>query len=109
MTRNEERADLWAAGPIQNQHQAVALPLTTYDTILSMIEKYTRRERRQRHFRLSNFCISIIISIGSFTAIWWSPRPFVAFLLILLSTLGFGAGILDGLIGVCSSDRNLEL
>lgn len=99
ITRNEERADLWGAGPIQNQHQAVALPLTTYDTILSMTEKYTRRERRQRHFRLSNFYISIIISIGSFTAIWWSPRPFVAFLLILFSTLGFGAGVLDGLIG----------
>ncbi len=75
------------------------LPISTYDTILSMIETYTRRERHQRHFRLSNFGISIFVAIGCFTAIWWSPRPFVAFLLILLSTLGFGAGVLDGLIG----------
>lgn len=76
-----------------------ALSVQTYDTILSMIEIYTRRERHQRHFRLSNFGISVVVAIGCFTAIWWSPRPFVAFLLILLSTLGFGAGVLDGLIG----------
>lgn len=73
--------------------------ISTYDTILSMIEAYTRRERHQRHFRLANFGISIVVAIGCFTATWWSPRPFVAFLLILLSTLGFGAGVLDGLIG----------
>lgn len=30
---------------------------------------------------------------------WWSPRPFVSFLLTVLSTLGFGAGVIDGLIG----------
>ena len=95
----EDQEDLSGAGPIRNQHDAVALPLTTYDTIISMIEKYTLREQRQRRFRLSNFCISIIVSIGCFIAIWWSPRPFVAFLLIFLSTLGFGAGVLDGLIG----------
>lgn len=73
--------------------------ISTYDTILCMIEIYTRRERHQRHFRLSNFGISVVIAVGCFTATWWSPRPFVSFLLILLSTLGFGAGVLDGLIG----------
>lgn len=76
-----------------------SLSISTYDIILSMIETYTLRERHQRHFRLSNFGISMVVAIGCFTAIWWSPRPFVAFLLMLLSTLGFGAGILDGLIG----------
>ncbi|CAD6584043.1 MAG: phospholipase C type enzyme [Alectoria sarmentosa] len=75
------------------------LSISTYDIILSMIETYTLRERHQRHFRLSNFGISMVVAIGCFTAIWWSPRPFVAFLLMLLSTLGFGAGLLDGLIG----------
>ena len=76
-----------------------SLSIPIYDIILSMIEAYTLRERHQRHFRLSNFGISIIVAIGCFTAIWWSPRPFVAFLLVLLSTLGFGAGVVDGLIG----------
>ncbi|KAK4697799.1 sphingomyelin phosphodiesterase 2, partial [Lecanoromycetidae sp. Uapishka_2] len=75
------------------------LSSTTYDTILSMISTYTDRERRQRRFRLGNFGISIVVSLGSFIAIWWSPRNFVAFLLLVLSTLGFGAGVLDGLIG----------
>lgn len=76
-----------------------SLSIPTYDAILLMIESYTRREIHQRHFRLSNFGISIVVVVGCCTAIWWSPRPFVAFLLILLSTLGFGAGVLDGLIG----------
>jgi sphingomyelin phosphodiesterase 2 len=75
------------------------LSSTTYDTILSMISSYTARERYQRRFRLGNFGLSILVAIGCFIAICWSPRPFVAFLLILLSTLGFGAGVLDGLIG----------
>lgn len=75
------------------------LSSSTYDTILSMISTYTDRERHQRRFRLGNFGLSIVVAIGCFTAIWWSPRPFVAFFLILLSTLGFGAGVLDGLIG----------
>ena len=82
------------------QHIAICSPSTpTYDEILSMIEEYTRRERHQRHFRLLNFGISIVVAVGCFIAVWWSPRPFVALLLILLSTLGFGAGLLDGLIG----------
>jgi len=41
----------------------------------------------------------VFVSIGCWTAIWWSPQPFVAFLLVILSTLGFGSGVLDGLIG----------
>lgn len=76
-----------------------SLPISTYDTILSMIAIYTRRELRQRRFRLSNFLLSFVVAIGCFIAIWWSPRPFLSFLLILLSTIGFGAGVLDGLIG----------
>ena len=75
------------------------LSVSTYDTILDMISTYTHRELRQRRFRLCNFLLSIAVAIGCFVAIWWSPRPFVSFLLIFLSTLGFGAGVLDGLIG----------
>lgn len=75
------------------------LPTTTYTHILSLIAVYTARERRQRRFRLANFVISVFVSLGCWTAIWWSPRPFVSFLLTVLSTLGFGAGVIDGLIG----------
>lgn len=72
----------------------------TYTAILSMIHTYTLRERRQRRLRLAHFLLSILVSIGCCVAIWWSPRrPFVGFLLVLVSTLNLGAGILDGLIG----------
>ncbi len=75
------------------------LPATTYAAILSMISAYNLRENTQRRWRLGHFLLSILISVGCLTASWWSPRPFVSFLLVLLSTLGLGAGLLDGLIG----------
>jgi len=75
------------------------LATSTYDEILAMIHKYRLRERRQRRLRLGHFVGSVVISIGCWIAVWWSPHNFVAFLLILLSSLGLGAGIIDGLIG----------
>ena len=85
--------------PTDTDTETPTLPPSTYSQILSMISSYTARERRQRRLRLSHFGGSIVVSIGCFVAIWWSPQPFVSFLLVLLSTLGFGAGVLDGLIG----------
>ncbi|KAK6382825.1 phospholipase C type enzyme [Exophiala oligosperma] len=70
-----------------------------YNDILAMIREYNIRERKQRRWRCLHFIVSAIISIGCFVAIWWSPRNFVAFLLILLSSLGLMAGTVDGLIG----------
>lgn len=76
-----------------------SLPVEIYDEILAMIYKYRRRERTQRRFRLGNFFLALLVSIGCLVAVWWSPRNFVAFLLMLLSTLGLGLGVIDGLIG----------
>jgi sphingomyelin phosphodiesterase 2 len=75
------------------------LPLETYDLILTMIETYMSRERRQRRLRLSHFAGQLTIAIGCLVAVWFSPRNFVSFLLMLLSTLGLAAGVIDGLIG----------
>ncbi|MCJ1229902.1 phospholipase C type enzyme [Toensbergia leucococca] len=75
------------------------LPTSTYTTILALTATYTQRERLQRRLRLAHFGLSILVSIACLIATWWSPRPFVSFLLMLLSTLGLGAGLLDGLIG----------
>lgn len=75
------------------------LPPSTYTHILALTAAYTARERHQRRFRLANFALSVFVSLGCWTAIWWSPRPFVSFLLTVLSTLGFGAGVVDGLVG----------
>jgi sphingomyelin phosphodiesterase 2 len=75
------------------------LPVETYDSILAMINSYDARERRQRRLRLSHFSVQLTVAIGCLVAVWWSPRNFVAFLLMLLSTLGLSAGVIDGLIG----------
>lgn len=75
------------------------LPAETYESILAMIHKYVRRQRRQRRLRMGHFFAETGIAIGCLVAVWWSPRNFVSFLLMLLSTLGFAAGVLDGLIG----------
>lgn len=70
-----------------------------YNDILAMIHSYGLRERKQRRYRMMHFVGSALFSIGSFIAVWWSPRNFVSFILILVSSLGLMAGTLDGLIG----------
>ena len=72
----------------------------SYDEILAMVDNYELRERSQRRWRLAHFIISILVSIGCFVGVWWtSDVIYVAFILTFVSTLNFGAGILDGLIG----------
>lgn len=94
-----------AVSEFRNHHEqlrycpAPHLPIGTYDEILAMVHKYRLRERRQRRLRLSHFLVSLVISIGCLVAVWWSPRNFVAFILMLVSTLGLSAGVIDGLIG----------
>ncbi|KAJ5109054.1 hypothetical protein N7456_005729 [Penicillium angulare] len=76
------------------------LTAETYDEIFGMIDAYVLRERSQRRWRLAHFLLSVVVSIGCFIGVWWvGSRTYIGFILILLSTLNFGAGILDGLIG----------
>ncbi|KAJ5160813.1 Endonuclease/exonuclease/phosphatase [Penicillium canariense] len=77
-----------------------ALSPQTYDHIIDMIHTYVLRERSQRRWRLAHFLASVVISIGCMIGVWWvGSRTYIGFILILVSTLNFGAGILDGLIG----------
>lgn len=72
----------------------------TYDSIIEMTHKYAKRERSQRRWRMAHFIASIIISIGCMVGVWWiGDRDYIGFILILVSTLSFAAGVLDGLIG----------
>ncbi|KZF22392.1 DNase I-like protein [Xylona heveae TC161] len=80
--------------PISNR-----LPIQTYTSILGLVSHYNARERFQRHFRLTHFGVQLLISIGCLVAVWWVPHNYVAFILMLMSTLGLAAGVLDGLIG----------
>ncbi|KKA23142.1 Sphingomyelinase family protein [Rasamsonia emersonii CBS 393.64] len=79
---------------------STALTPETYEEILDMIAKYAQRERSQRRWRLGHFLASIIVSIGCFVAVWWtSDVIYVSFILTMVSTLNFAAGVLDGLVG----------
>ncbi|KAI9376230.1 Endonuclease/exonuclease/phosphatase [Aspergillus egyptiacus] len=78
----------------------LALPPATYDHILDVIHAYVRRERSQRRWRLAHCFASVLVTIGCLVGVWWNgDRPYVPFILVLVSTLSFGAGLLDGLIG----------
>ncbi|KAI4202709.1 MAG: hypothetical protein LQ350_002375 [Teloschistes chrysophthalmus] len=70
-----------------------------YDEILTLISTYMAREYRQRRLRLGHFLLSIAVSIICFIGIWWTNHPGWSFLLVFVSTINFGGGIIDGLIG----------
>ncbi|KAA6413432.1 MAG: sphingomyelinase family [Lasallia pustulata] len=70
-----------------------------YAAILAMVATYTLRERRQRRLRLAHFAASVLVSVGCLAGVWWVRGNAVAFGLMLVSTLGLGAGVVDGMIG----------
>lgn len=70
-----------------------------YEAIQQMIQKYRAREVFQGKARVAHFFTGLLVSIGCLIAVWWSARNFVAFILLLLSTLGLATGVIDGLIG----------
>ncbi|KAK6441246.1 phospholipase C type enzyme [Oleoguttula sp. CCFEE 5521] len=87
------------------------LPLSIYDEILHMTRKYTLRERTQRTLRLGHFGFQIAMSVGCLIGVWWSPRNYVAFILMLLGSVGLSVGVLEGLMGglfVGSEERALR-
>jgi sphingomyelin phosphodiesterase 2 len=75
------------------------LSLETYDAILRMTDQYIERERSQRKLRMSHLGLGVVVSIGCLIAVWWSPRNFVSFILVLVSSLALTTGVIDGLIG----------
>ncbi|OJJ60016.1 hypothetical protein ASPSYDRAFT_149876 [Aspergillus sydowii CBS 593.65] len=78
----------------------LTLPAETYTHILDMVHAYMRRERTQRRWRVIHFIASVLVTIGCLVGVWWNgDRPYIPFILMLVSTLSFGAGLLDGLIG----------
>ncbi|OAA68468.1 sphingomyelinase family [Niveomyces insectorum RCEF 264] len=77
-----------------------ASALAVYDAVLAETEKYVVREQKQRRWRAGHFFASVAVTIGCYVAVWFSPRPFVAFLLMLLSSLGLATGVVDGLLAL---------
>lgn len=75
------------------------LPIEVYDEILATTLKYQVRERVQRKLRIGHFFYQLSVSIGCLIGVWWSPKNYVAFILMLLSTAGLSVGVIDGLMG----------
>ena len=75
------------------------LPESVYCDIQAITETYSRREKRQRKLRLSHGIGQLLISVGCSVGVWWSPTNYVSFILLLTSTFGLAAGLIDALIG----------
>ncbi|KAK8138429.1 hypothetical protein PG984_001809 [Apiospora sp. TS-2023a] len=76
------------------------LPPSTYDEILAVIHTYMARERSQRRWRSHHFFAWVGVALACYVGVWFSPHNYVAFILILLSSLGLVAGTIDGLIAL---------
>lgn len=76
------------------------LTLSDYDEILAMTDWYMAREVSQRFWRGIHFYASVLVWIGCLVAVWWSPRNFVAFILMLVASLGLATGVVDGLMAL---------
>lgn len=70
-----------------------------HTSILTLLHRYTHRQRLHRRRRLTHFLLSVIITIACWIAVFFSPANYVSFLLMLVASLGLMAGTVDGLIG----------
>ncbi|KOS16929.1 Inositol phosphosphingolipids phospholipase C [Escovopsis weberi] len=76
------------------------LPCALYDEILATIISYTARETRQQSLRAFHFYAALLVWIACLVAVWFSPRNYVAFLLLLVGSLSLVAGVVDGLLAL---------
>ncbi|KAK0747870.1 Endonuclease/exonuclease/phosphatase [Apiosordaria backusii] len=76
------------------------LPISAYDFILQEIQKYRAREEKQKKWRGWHFFGSLMVLVGCLVGVWWSPANYVAFVLVLVSSLSLVAGTVDGLMSL---------
>ncbi|EFQ29277.1 endonuclease/Exonuclease/phosphatase [Colletotrichum graminicola] len=91
-----------------NSAESAFLPIPVYDDILSEIRRYARREESQRSWRAMHFFAWLAVSIACLIAVWFSPHNAVAFILMLLSSLGLVAGAVDGLMSLLFFNSELR-
>ena len=75
------------------------LPVNFYDEILATMGKYEIRERTQRRLRMGHFGFQFFLTVGCLIGVWWSPRNYVSFILMLVSSLSLSVGVIEGLLG----------
>lgn len=85
-----------------------ALPLSVYDDILSLIQKYTLREQKQRYWRGVHFYASLVVWVGCLVGVWFTPRRYPAFILMFFGSLNLVAGTIDGLLALLFFNSELR-
>ncbi|KAF3064756.1 Inositol phosphosphingolipids phospholipase C [Daldinia childiae] len=90
------------ASPSSAARRGDGLPCTTYDEVLALIRTYSSRERTQRRWRMIHFAIWTFVVVACYVAVWFvgNVHPGVAFAFLVLSSVGFLAGAVDGLMGL---------
>ncbi|OTB13992.1 hypothetical protein K445DRAFT_63599 [Daldinia sp. EC12] len=90
------------AFPSSAARRGDGLPCTTYDEVLALVRTYSSREHAQRRWRIFHFFAWAFVVIACYVAVWFvgDLHPGVAFAFLVLSSLGFLAGALDGLMGL---------
>ncbi|KAK6948652.1 hypothetical protein Daesc_010422 [Daldinia eschscholtzii] len=90
------------AFPSSAARRGDGLPCTTYDEVLALVRTYSSRERAQRRWRMFHFFAWALVVVACYVAVWFvgDLHPGVAFAFLVLSSLGFLAGALDGLMGL---------
>ncbi|KAK7226599.1 hypothetical protein V2G26_014602 [Clonostachys chloroleuca] len=83
-----------------SDHEDKTLSRSEYTSILAMIFWYTSRERSQRHWRAVHFYSALVVWVACLVAVWFSPRNFVAFILMLFGSVALLAGFIDGLLAL---------
>ncbi|CAJ2500982.1 Uu.00g038350.m01.CDS01 [Anthostomella pinea] len=79
------------------------LPSGTYDEILSLIHTYQHREHTQKKWRAAHCAAWIAVVVPACLVAVWFVAPLSAggaFALLLLSSLGLAAGLVDGLLAL---------
>ncbi|KAF6812706.1 inositol phosphosphingolipids phospholipase C protein (endonuclease/exonuclease/phosphatase) [Colletotrichum sojae] len=93
--------------PVDSPSSA-SLDSATYDEILSVTRRYVQREEKQRYWRGLHFFAWLAVWVGCLVGVWFSPHNFVAFILMLLSSLGLVAGVIDGLMSLLFFNSELR-
>lgn len=75
------------------------LEASVSEEVLGVIQEYTRREEAQKKWRAIHFFAWVFVAVVSCVGVWFTPG-YASFILVLVSTLGFSIGTMDGLMSV---------
>ncbi|KAI8266890.1 Inositol phosphosphingolipids phospholipase C [Colletotrichum sp. SAR 10_98] len=88
--------------------QSLSLSDAEYDSILSTVREYVTREEKQRFNRGMHFAFWFTVLWVCLIGVWWSKHNAVAFILMLFSSFGLVAGVIDGLLSLLFFNTELR-